>query len=214
MAEKTPEDRRHDVRMAMLGFLLTTLAGGIIAYSFQYFENRQKEKAEERAAAIQLAEQRRVAATALFDELSPLMDKRLYLWRQVAWGIEDRLVEESLSVKRAAYRALMLDWQFRLNRNRALVCRYFGPASGAVFEERILPGLRSVHDTLRVLLTAPPARRAVFKSGELNQVADSVNTIIYAFNNQLAEAIRRGDVGATDPGAACAFSPSPDKQPL
>jgi hypothetical protein len=99
MSGKTAEDRKHDFKVTFFAFVLTTLVGGSFTLYFQYREDQHKERAEaetaqaqrlaaDRAAEAQLTELRRTGATQLFDDVSVLMDKRLFLWRRFAWSLE------------------------------------------------------------------------------------------------------------------------------
>jgi hypothetical protein len=111
--------------MALLGFLLTTVAGTIIGWAFQHFEDLQKDKREGAASASKLIENRRIAATTLFADVSTLIDKRLYLWREAVWDLEQNGKDPGFELKRHAYHLVVEEWNFSLNRNRALLCRYF-----------------------------------------------------------------------------------------
>ncbi|HEU4921820.1 MAG TPA: hypothetical protein VFT23_01955, partial [Burkholderiales bacterium] len=78
MAEKTRAEMRHELLLLLLGFVFTTLVGTTLTFVYDEFRERAK-----------LREQRRAEATEVFENLSRLMDTRLYRWRQVAWAIED-----------------------------------------------------------------------------------------------------------------------------
>jgi hypothetical protein len=207
MAEKTEQDRKHDFKMLIYGFVFTTLVGGLLTFWFQHFQDNQKIAADKRAEEVKITEQRQEQATALFNELSPLIDTRLYDWRRLAWGIEDRISEDSLKGRYAEYQEVFYKWNHNLNRNRALVCRFFGPELGEQFEGIIMPKFSDLHDTIIVLYRMPRSSRPIIPPDDLNSLADSLNDVIYKFNNSMAELIRSGKVGVTDPGKACEISP-------
>lgn len=69
------------------GFFLTTIIGGLLGFLLQNrsWENQHKVLAneQERQRTLQIAEQERKEAVQIFDEISRLMDKRLYRLRLV-----------------------------------------------------------------------------------------------------------------------------------
>ena len=202
MAERTNQDRKHERSLLLLGFLLTT-AGGLLSFSFQGWQENRKLKADERSENSRLMEQRQNQATELFNELSPMIDTRLYNWRRLAWGIEDQIPEDSLKKRYLEYQDVFLKWNRNLNRNRALVCRFFGPEIGEQFENIIIPQFRILQIAITPIYRTPKRSRPFFSSGNLVCLSDSLNETIYEFNNSMAELIRSGKVGLMDPGKAC-----------
>jgi hypothetical protein len=206
MADKTERDKKHDIKMLVLGFILTTIVGGLLTFLYQYIQEAQKLKAEKRQEEINIMEQRRGQATVLFNEISPLIDTRLYDWRRVAWGLEDRISEDSLKSRYAEYIQVFYTWNHNLNKNRALICRFFGPDLGSQFEEFIMPKFSELHEIILGIYRLPPASRPLIVADSLNSLADSLNNVIYGFNNSMAELIRSGKIGLTDPGKACSIT--------
>lgn len=205
MTVKTKEDRRHDWLLLIIGFFLTTVVGGILTFLSQHIQEGQRIEADKRADSVRIMEQRREQATSLFDELSPLMDTRLYDWRRLAWGIEDRIPEDSLRKRYSEYQEVFYQWNHNLNKNRALVCRFFGPGLGEIFERQITPQFIELHEALYSIYKMPRSDRPLIPADSLNSLADSLNDVIYTFNNSMAELIRSGQVGLTNPGSACVF---------
>ena len=205
MADKTKLDRRHDFLMLILGFILTTVAGACLAFYFQRLQDNQRIEADKRQEDVKIMEQRRDQATILFNELSPLIDTRLYDWRRLAWGIEDAIPEDSLKIRYSEYMGIFYNWNHNLNKNRALVCRFFGPELGEQFEGFIMPGFYDLHSTIINIYRLPRSLRLRIPSDSLNSLADSLNSVVYEFNNSMAELIRSGRVGLTDPGKARVF---------
>jgi hypothetical protein len=186
-------ERRHEITKLILGFVLTTLVGGALTFLYERSQERQR-----------IREQRRIEATKVFESISELMDTRLYKWRQVAWAVEDGKSAEEIWVKYDDYQKTLREWSFSLNRNRALLCRYFGPEVGQTFEGEVIYGFKEVQDSLRERLgTNLRERRTTFSQEALNDIADPLNNAIYRLNNQLAEGIRSGDLGSSDPGNEC-----------
>jgi hypothetical protein len=202
---KNQKDQKHDLKMIVYGFILTGILGTSITFLFNHLENHHKIEADRRADSVRIMEQRREQATIVFNELSPLMDSRLYNWRRLAWGLEDQIPEDSLKQRYAEYEETFFKWNRNLNKNRALVCRFFGPDLGETFEGTIMPQFSDLHRVVHELYKTTRSRRPLIPSDSLNSLADSLNSVIYDFNNSMAERIRSGRVGLTDPGKACEF---------
>ncbi|HEV2825170.1 MAG TPA: hypothetical protein VG035_08190, partial [Actinomycetota bacterium] len=64
----------------LVGFLLTTVAGGLLGYFFQ-------RRSWSHQYEVQFRAQERERATKAFEEISRLLDKRLYRLRQLYWGL-------------------------------------------------------------------------------------------------------------------------------
>src|ERR1700743_896298 len=103
MAVKSKEERAHDRNMLILGFIFTGVIGTLITFLFQHLEDSQKIDADKRSESVRIMDKRRKQATTVFNELSPLMDTRWYNWRRLAWGLEDRIPEDSLKKRYAEY---------------------------------------------------------------------------------------------------------------
>lgn len=109
----------NDLLKLFLGFLLTTVVGGLLGY---YFQNRTWRH----QFRIRLIEADLAAATKLFDELSRLMDKRLYRMRQVHWKLKKPEPTELIELAMRGYREVLYEWNDALNRNLSLAETYFG----------------------------------------------------------------------------------------
>jgi len=106
--------------LLFVGFALTTVVGSVLGFFFQ-----------KRSADIQtfqrLQETERGTALNLFEELSTLMDRRIYRMRRLCWLVrrgdrERAKLEEAMN----AYAEIVRDWNDRLNRNLAVAQIYFG----------------------------------------------------------------------------------------
>lgn len=187
--------------MLIYGFAFTTILGGLFTFALQSMDTRQK-----------LREQHREQATRLFDELSPLMDTRLYAWRRVAWGLEAGMAEDSLRAIYEDYNKSVRAWNNSLNRNRALACRFFGPSTGSQLEAEIAPRFAVLQDTITKLMRLSREARPRFRPNVLNKLADPLNNKIYKFNDLMAEAIRSGKIGEVDPGDGCVLTMEKDRR--
>jgi hypothetical protein len=216
MTTKNAKDRLHDFKMVVVASLFT-IVGILLTLLFQYFQNNRQIEEQNRQDASKISEQRRDQATLLFNELSPLIDTRLYNWRQIAWGLEDTIPEDALKKRYSVYQETFYQWNHNLNKNRAFVCRFFGPKLGETFELQITPGFIYLHQAIYKLIKMPRNLRPIIPPDSLNSLADSLNDIIYQFNNDMAELIRSGKVGLTDSTQACdtiRFDPTQTKAHL
>ena len=117
----------HDNLWVLIaGFILTTVAGGLLASILQARLWRHQWKAERR---VKFEE----AARAVFEDVSRLMDKRLFRlsqWRLwIARGDEPRI-----AIALEDYRAVMREWNDAINRTLSLLQFYFGTAVREQFD--------------------------------------------------------------------------------
>lgn len=106
------------VLLLALGFILTTVLGGLLGYVFQ-------RRAWSHQFEVQRSAAERSAASSALDELSSLLDKRRYRMLLVYWQL-DREDPEEFDRRLRAYRAVLEDWNDGLNRRLALVATHFG----------------------------------------------------------------------------------------
>ena len=89
-----------DISKLLLGFLVTTVLGGILGY---YFQSR----AWTHQNRVRLLEAEQTAATKLFDEISRLMDQRLYRMRQLHWKLKQKAPRELIDEHMQRYRDVL-----------------------------------------------------------------------------------------------------------
>ena len=106
------------VLLLVLGFILTSVLGGLLGYVFQ-------RRAWSHQFDVQRSASERDAASAALDELSNLLDKRRYRMLLVYWQL-DREDPEELERRVSDYRTVLEDWNDGLNRRLALVATHFG----------------------------------------------------------------------------------------
>ncbi len=179
--------RYHDLAILLLGFVFTTLVGGYLTYAWQ---TRAAEY--QRAAEYRRVEQQ--AATRVFEDLSRLMDRRLYRMRRLHTGIADvNRDPKTLRPRWDSYREALFEWNENLNRNLALTQRYFGGEARDILENEINEGFR----TLGMLLEGNGYPETAPSQFEYRQnFADELNNVIYDFDVRLIDAIQTGSVGA------------------
>jgi murein L,D-transpeptidase YcbB/YkuD len=120
--------------LLLTGFVLTTVLGGGLTYVFQQSSWRHQYR-------VQREDLRRDQAMRTFEEVSKLLDQRLYRMRQVYWAAKaiakGRGDRARLDTAVQAYRAVLTDWNDNLNRVRALVHTYFGEEARQILEHRL-----------------------------------------------------------------------------
>jgi hypothetical protein len=168
--------------------LLTIVLGGLLGFLFQ---NRSWDHQHK----IQLAEQERERAVEIFDEVSKLMDKRLYRLKLVYWSLEDESGQAGHSPlcesRFKEYRQVLYDWNDSINRNLALLQRYFGTTirnelDGPVGSSFVMLG-RIVERWWKT--NAKPEHMQSFEA-RLRELSD----LVYGFNLKMIRAIQAGAV--------------------
>jgi len=176
--------RYHEVVLLVLGFVFTTLVGGFLTYWYQ-------ERAWQRDDQSRRKQQELSRGSAVFDDVSKLLDKRLYRLRNIEWALEENLYSAEISVRREQYREVVEEWNENLNRNLALTQRYFGSDVRQELEGSITEGFRSLHSELNSVLKKPSADSVEMLKNNTNDF----NPKIYLFNLRMLDALQRGEVG-------------------
>jgi hypothetical protein len=189
----------------VVGFLLTTVLGGLLGFVFQNrsweHQHRIQQAEQERHYRSQLAEERRERALQVFDELSRLMDKRLYRLRLVYWSLD---AQDGAAADHATaheqrfedYRQVLYEWNDSINRNLALLQHYFGSdlrgrldnVIGAAFVE-----LGQIVEKWRQGGAPPESGPSI--EGRLRKLAE----LVYSFNLDMIRAVQAGATGAPGP---------------
>jgi hypothetical protein len=111
--------------LLIAGFLLTSVAGGMLGYAFQ-------RRAWQHQHEVEREDQLRDQALVTFGEVSTLLDRRLYRMRQLYWALKRRAksgaTSDALEQPLEEYRLVLKTWNDNLNRILALVEVYFGVA--------------------------------------------------------------------------------------
>lgn len=179
--------RYNELVLLVLGFALTGVLGTIVSQNIQDRSWRFQREAEHRDRETD-------AATKVFDEVSRLMDRRLYRTRQVLWALQRNLPDADTDQKWSDYRTVLYEWNDNLNRNLALVERYFGDEMRGQLEGDIHYSLRSIGDKLETYRRERVKDPALLESAA--DLADQANNSIYVLNLAMLNLIQSGDVGA------------------
>lgn len=185
----------------VLGFALTTVAGG-------WWASRLQQRSWDRQNDVRLIESERLRAAEVSEELSRLLDKRLYRMRRLFWAIQDfgqtQLAVKALDERLADYNDVLYEWNDRLNLNLALIGTYFGPAA----REYLLfsyERFRAAGAQLETLTTH--VRQGIDVSAQLQTLdrefegwhADSLNQRNYLLGLATMTQLREGLVGRSAP---------------
>lgn len=185
-----------DLAPVLVGFLLTTVAGGGLGY---FFQNRSWHHQHD----VQRRESERERAEQAFEEVSRLLDKRLYRLRQLYWSLRpdaDDARKEAAATKMDDYRAILYEWNDSINRNLAVIQQYFGLEMRDRFDYvvgRELVELGAIVEAMwkeRDLVGQPRTSRDI--GNRLAKLAG----MIYEFNLALLRALQSGSVGVYLPG--------------
>jgi hypothetical protein len=107
----------------LLGFVLTTVIGGLFASFLQQRSWRYQN-------AARLREEERQKASDVCQRISSLVDKRLYRMQRLLWAINGRvhgrITPEMLDDRLRDYDEVLFEWNDQLNARLAVVGAYFG----------------------------------------------------------------------------------------
>jgi len=140
----------------------------------------------------------RDAATNVFEEVSKLMDKRIYRMRQLGWKLRDSKQEAEVQEQMKSYRQVLYEWNDSLNRNRALVKRYFG----SEVENDLTNGTHDKFKQVGRSLESYFAARAVPDGSSYERIDGGLEELehnVYNLNLRMITAIQKGEVGAFHP---------------
>ena len=174
--------------------LTSVLVAGVLGawLTHQYDTQRlrtENELIKSRAVSDRLATQRENEishAFATFEDVSRLLDKRLWRARSVVWSTRDGADSAEMVKRRLEYRDAVKEWNENLNRNLALVEKYFGLQQRGYLEVEISDGLRVVNSELR---------NKKFSEKQLTERINELNGKIYVFDVGLLQMLQTGNVG-------------------
>jgi hypothetical protein len=184
-----------------VGFVLTTLVGGLLG---SWFQQRTWDHQNERT----LAEADRAHATEVCRELSQLMDKRLYRMWQVKWAVfADEANDDRVEKHMERYRDVLYEWNDSLMRNLAAMETEFGTPLRHEFEAGIFEGFAAVGRRLEARYLELKRRGEAPVNDESHRNASQaaghkligLRDRIYVLNLKMLRQIRDGRVGRHAP---------------
>jgi hypothetical protein len=176
----------------VIGFILTTVGGGVLGYYFQ----RRNWKHQNTAKVM---ETEHATATAIFENISTLMDKRLYRMRLLCWSVEAEVLEDQvIEEHRQLYRQVLYDWNDTLIRNLALTQAYFGNAIRDHLENKIYEEFKRIGEMLEWEYRDYKTKGKVSEPS-VSTALSSLSDQIYHLNFQMITFIQKRKVGIFHP---------------
>ncbi len=169
------------------GFTLTTIGGALVGSYLQ-----------QRSWTYQWTAQRAVETSALargiFDEVSRLMDKRLFRLAQLHLWIE-RGEEELLAVALANYRAVLVEWNDSINRHLSMLQFFFGEEVRAEFDFGVGAHFVAAGTAVERLYRNRHQKDATTENAEaVSKLIKTVRSEVYEFNLTLLSRIPASSV--------------------
>jgi|HubBroStandDraft_6_1064221.scaffolds.fasta_scaffold190056_1 peptidoglycan hydrolase-like protein with peptidoglycan-binding domain len=194
--------------LLVVGFVLTSVAGGALGYWFQRrawaHQHEIQLRDEKHQHEVQRREEEHQRALETFEEVSQLLDRRLYRMRRLYWAARDMAAgtgdQERLATARTDYRAVLAEWNDNLNRNLALIETYFGTATRNVMSGQIYEGFavsgRGLEEIVKMASAAGGSRIEVPRFGHrITRLSHSV----YRLNLQMLRLLREDSLGPAAP---------------
>jgi Putative peptidoglycan binding domain len=200
-----------DLLLLFVGFLLTSVLGGLLGYLFQ---GRSWAHQHE----VQRRDQERQQALRTFEEVSRLLDRRLYRVRRLYWAARSRALgtgdAADLAAAQAGYREVLFEWNDNLNRTLALVHTYFGSQVREQLEEEVYEGFatlgRGLEEIVRMVSAAGGERIEVPGFGYL---VTRLSHRVYQLNVHMLGLLEADRIGRLAPRGAPAEPAPPALEP-
>lgn len=177
------------VFLLVLSFILTSVVGGLLGY---YFQNRTWKHQN----TARLQENERVTAKSVFENMSMLMDRRLYRSRLLSWSLEDESIqEEAIERHMAEYRQILYEWNDTLIRNLALVEAYFGNDVRQHLEGTVYESFKRIGGQLEKQYNEWKASKKISIPSTTSTELQKLSNEIYRLNFSMIRLIQSGKVG-------------------
>jgi hypothetical protein len=181
----------------VVGFALTTLAGG-------WWAARLQERSWVRQNDVRLREAENERAGAACQDLTLLLDRRLYRMQRLLWAADGSTDAGEIERRREEYLDVLFAWNDHLNTNLSVVGSYFGDAARA-YLDRLYEDFKRVGQGVETVVRAA---RAGEETTEISKhvalefegrEAGSLNDRVYQFGLMLMGQLREGQVGRYAP---------------
>jgi hypothetical protein len=179
----------------LLGFVLTTVIGGLFASFLQHRSWRYQN-------AARLREEERKKASDVCQQITTLVDKRLYRMQRLLWAItgqaEGRFSADVVDARLRDYDEVLFEWNDQLNARLAVVGAYFGEDVRVFLDRVVYAAFRDAGDQLEDLYHQSAGADAVGKaSAELTRL----NHLAYQVGVTMMVRVREERVGRAAPTA-------------
>lgn len=187
----------NEIIPIVVGFLLTTVLGGVLGTWLQ-------QRAWKRQNEVQLRQDELRHADDVCQQVSKLLDKRLYRMRRFYFALasDPGLPERSERIQACLreYNVVLYEWNDSLNLNLALMGAYFGLGARdwlhfRIYEQFKRVGARLEDYHLRSVQSAP----AEPDLAEIEAELDLLGNQVYQLGVFMMTQLREGDVGRKAP---------------
>lgn len=177
-----------EISLIVLTAFLTTYGGNFIAY--QYQDRLWERQAEESRRRDQLK-----VATDTFEELSGVMDKRIYRMNKLnEWlidGTDQKMIEEQMH----EYRSILYVWNDSFNKNKAIIKLYFGNDIASRFD--YMHGFfKETGAILQEQYYLQPDERNADRLIEVGNRLGDLNNIALEINESMLSKIQAQEIGS------------------
>jgi hypothetical protein len=179
----------------IIGFVLTSVLGGALGYFFQTTTWRHQHR-------IQLREQEIERAAEIFEEISRLLDRRLYRTRQLHWRLKEKAQGSSrqdADQKMEDYREVVYEWNDNVHRNLALLHRYFGEQMRNRLDYTIGTEFVEIGIELEGLWNDSLISEKQQLLRALDQRITKLSHLVYHLNIDMIRMLQSGSVGLHNP---------------
>lgn len=194
--------------LLVVGFVLTGVAGGVLG---AYLQNRAWDHQHD--AGRRDGERSRALVT--FEEVSRLLDRRLYRMRQLYWAVRQqaRGIGDGGAIDQArdSYREIVTEWNDNLNRTLALAEVSFGTPVRTMLEDQVYEEFAAVERGLGDLVSLARAASGRFDMPVFGYRLRELGTLSYALNLRMLRLLQADAIGRAAPPAASA---APSARPL
>jgi hypothetical protein len=190
--------------LLVVGFALTSVAGGALGSWFQRrawaHQHEIQLRDEERQREAQRRDEEHQRALKTFEEVSQLLDRRLYRMRRLYWAAREMAAGtgdlERLAAARADYRAVLAEWNDNLNRNLALIETYFGTPARNVMSGQIYEGFAVLGRGLEeIVKMASAAGGSPIEVPRFGYRVTRLSRAVYTLNLQMLHQLRDDSIG-------------------
>ena len=112
--------------LLLLGFCLTTVLGGLLT-------TRLQRALWERQTRLEVFRRRYEEGTVFLDQLSSLIDRRLFGLQRLLWVIEEGVEADQLETKEREYFQTVIEWNGTLRSNRNKIRLLIGESQASDF---------------------------------------------------------------------------------
>ena len=187
----------RDLALLVVGFLLTTVLGGILGSWLQ-------QRAWNRQRAAQLREEELRRADDVCQKISQLMDKRLYRMLRLLYAFQSaaRQPDSTDIIKRRLeeYDAVLYEWNDHLNLNLPLIGTYFGETARVWPDQKIYESYRQAGVELEVVYRSLTSHAdSEVSLSDIEDQLTLLNDQVYRLGVFMMTQLRGGYVGRTAP---------------